>query len=155
MVFVVMMIMMTVSRWQIRADGSPRHRKYFIQNRVDPLSSLLNTHLHCQRCAHCIIIRVLQSSWLYLCGMVLIHLRTARKIYFLFTAKISLRGSHLVPKFISSRKSLSAHLAKYCVSFSQVEPWNCLQEVLRLSILVASPSRKRLTCLAATKKVVF
>ena len=97
--------MMNVSRWQNRLDGSPRHRKYFIQNRVDPLSSLLNTHLRCQSCAQFIIIRVLQSFWLYLCGMVLIHLRTVREIYFLFTAKISHQDSRLVQKFISSQKS--------------------------------------------------
>ena len=144
---------MNVSRWQNRVDASPRHRKYFIQNRVYPLSSLLNTHLGGQSCAHCITFRVLQSLWLHLCGMVLIHLRTVRKIYFLFTAKISLHGSHLVPKFISSRKSLSAHLAKYCVSFCQVEPGNCLQEVLRLSILVASPSKKDSHILGCNKKV--
>ena len=134
-------------KWQNRVDALPRHRKYFIQNRVDPLSSLLNTHLQCQSCAHCIITRVLQSSWLYLCGMMLIHLRTEREIYFLCAAKISHQGSQLVPEFISSQKSLSAHLAKYCVFFSQVEPGNCLQEVLRLSILVASPLIKRLTFL--------
>ena len=89
--------MMNVSRWQNRVDASPRHRKYFIENRVDPLSSLLNTHLQCQSCAHCIIIRILQSSRLYLCGMVLIHLRTVRENYFLFTPKISHQGSHLDP----------------------------------------------------------
>ena len=93
-------------KWQNRVDALPRHRKYFIQNRVDPLSSLLNTHLRCQSCAYCIIIKVLQSSWLYLCGMMLIHLRTVREIYFLFTSKISHQGSHLVPEFNSSQKVL-------------------------------------------------
>ena len=62
--------MMNVSIWKNRVAASPRHRKYFIQNRVDPLSSLLNTHLQCQSCAHCIINNRLDSTSVVWCSSI-------------------------------------------------------------------------------------
>ena len=166
-----MMILMSEIIWwmyqDVRTGWLPHLGTESISSRTESILSLLSSTLTCV--VKVVLIASLPGSYSHLGSTSVVWCSSISGLWekstFYSHQKYPTKAVIWSQSSSRPKKSLSAHLAKYCVSISQVEPGNCLQEVLRLSILVASPSKKDshmgqfpgeidpYICLAATKTV--